>query len=113
MSVEIASSSQNNKFIRVEEEQKAVYHPETKSASLEIVKVTKEKVLVLTFNNGLSIEEIIIHDLADMRGNQTKEQLVLQKVAEGRGHLVVLHNGEKRMIRISNIISVDTRWISE
>lgn len=111
MSVEIASLSQNNKFIRVEEEHKAIFHPETNSASLEIVKATKEKVLVLTFNNGTSIEEIIIRNLADMRGNQTKEQLVLQKVAEGRGHLVVLHNDEKRMIRISNIISATTKWL--
>lgn len=102
---------QNGKIIKVEEEHRAIFHPDTDSASLDIVKITKEKVLVLTFNNGPEIEKIIVHNLADMRGRITKEQLIYQKIAEGRGHLMVLSNGEKRMIRISNIISAETKWL--
>lgn len=112
MSGELVTLQKDGKIIRVEEEHKAVFHPETNSASLDIMETIKEKVLILTFNNGISIENIIIRNLADMRGNLTKEQLVYQKVAEGKGHLVVLSNGEKRIIRVSNIISVDTKWLT-
>lgn len=104
-------TSQDGKITKVEEEHRAIFHPDTDSASLDVVQIIKEKVLVLMFNNGTEIEKITVHNLADMRGRITKEQLIYQKIAEGRGHLMVLCNGEKRMIRISNIISAETKWL--
>lgn len=111
MTSELSTLVDNGKIIRVEETKKAVFHPETRSASLEVIKTTKEKILSVVFNSGFGVEEIIIRNLGDMRGNITKEQAVMKKISEGRGHLMLLVNGEQKMIRISNIISVETKWV--
>lgn len=76
------------------------------------VPITLEKALILTFNNGEKLEHILIKNLAEKRGDSTKEQSLNRAIMERHGHIMVLDDkGESRIIRVSNIISVDTKWV--
>lgn len=102
---------QDNKIIRTEPTERVVYNPATgENPHVEVVQVPKEKVLILTFNNGDSIEKLEIRNLAEKRGEQTKEQLLNRRIIEGKGHIMVVDKEENRIIRISNIVSVETKW---
>lgn len=108
--MELTVYNSNQKVLQDFFSQQAVYDSTTKTATITQKKIIKEKTLIITFNNGNQIEQITVSNLAEKRGSQTKEQLLNQRILEGKGHILLQDHGNNRIIRVSNIISVDTKW---
>lgn len=111
MAKELTIYLQNNKILREEKITVVKYDPKTDTEAHSILQtVVKEKVMVITFNNGNKIEKITISNLGEKRDGRTKEQLLNQRIIEGNGHIMIADGIKNRILRISNIISVEIEW---
>lgn len=72
-------------------------------------KVVQEKILILKFNDGGKIIDLVVSNLAEPRGKMTKEQVINNRLLERSGHIRIsgLH---PITIRVSNIISIREEW---
>lgn len=108
---ELAITRNDNKIVREAYTTIVRFNPLSNPNPVAVEKkITQEKILVINFNNGERTERIEVHNLAEKRGNLTKEQLLNRRIIEGKGHIMILDKGVNRIIRVSNIISVETEW---
>lgn len=112
MESEITSYCDNKRILRGRPTQIVEYDPNQDDAPRISTKVVlEEKVLVVSYNDGDSVKQLKIHDLAEQRNGQTKEQRVTLTVLEGKGHIGIVDNGETTIVRVSSIISVTSAWV--
>lgn len=104
--------SRNNKIIQ----ERIIEVVDNTSDELKLIKKTVpfERVLVIYFNNGKSIENIIINNLAtpiEINGQKfTKEERLLRQIMLGEKNLL-LRDYDNMIIRTSNIIKVEPKWV--
>lgn len=103
--------NQGNKLIIEETVDSPVFDKEKNSYVLKPKKVLKEKVLEITYFNGLSYEKAIVKNLNQRINGETKEQRLNHTIlVEKNGHILLEDSGGL-IIKVTSIMSMKPKYI--